>query len=325
MRPSCRWTAARTRSPDVSRETLGELLEPVIEQIEIAAKYSGYIERQKDEVERAAYYENLKLPADLDYMQVPALSIEVRQKLNKHRPETLGLASRISGVTPAAISLLLVHLKKSRSQGFAADAGSQSLRLMRAGTGGRASRWPEQPGPDADRCADCPASGLPGTDPQVEQGLQPDGRAPARRDADPSSARQPGGDRAAAAADGRPAHQPAGCRVGCRTAGVVIAICCPEIRVDCVDTVAKKAAFVQQAAATLALRNLRGVHDRVENLSGPYDVIASRAFASLADFITWSSAALAEQGVWLAMKGKQPTEEIAALPPRSGNVSRGTA
>jgi 16S rRNA (guanine527-N7)-methyltransferase len=96
--------------------------------------------------------------------------------------------------------------------------------------------------------------------------------------------------------------------------GVVIAICCPEIQVDCVDTVAKKAAFVQQAAATLSLSNLRGVHDRVENLSGPYDVISSRAFASLPDFITWSMAALAEQGVWLAMKGKQPTEEIAALP-----------
>jgi tRNA uridine 5-carboxymethylaminomethyl modification enzyme len=109
-------------SPDVSRETLGELLEPVIEQIEIAAKYSGYIERQKDEVERSAFYENLKLPPDLDYMQVGALSIEVRQKLNKHRPETLGLASRISGVTPAAISLLLVHLKKSKSRGFATVA-----------------------------------------------------------------------------------------------------------------------------------------------------------------------------------------------------------
>jgi len=96
--------------------------------------------------------------------------------------------------------------------------------------------------------------------------------------------------------------------------GVVIAICCPEIRVDCVDTVAKKAAFVQQAAATLALPNLRGVHDRVENLKGTYDVISSRAFASLVDFTTWSSMALAEQGVWLAMKGKQPAEEIADLP-----------
>jgi tRNA uridine 5-carboxymethylaminomethyl modification enzyme len=106
-------------STDVSRETLGELLEPVVEQIEIAAKYSGYIERQKGEVDRAASYEHLKLPPDLDYMQVAALSIEVRQKLNKHRPETLGLASRISGVTPAAISLLLVHLKKTEFRGLA--------------------------------------------------------------------------------------------------------------------------------------------------------------------------------------------------------------
>jgi tRNA uridine 5-carboxymethylaminomethyl modification enzyme len=105
-------------SATVSRETLGPLYGPVVEQIEIGAKYAGYIERQKDEVERAAYYENLKLPAELDYMLVAALSIEVRQKLSKHRPETLGLASRISGVTPAAISLLLVHLKKNKFKGF---------------------------------------------------------------------------------------------------------------------------------------------------------------------------------------------------------------
>ena len=102
----------RFASTDVSRETLGELHGPVIEQVEIAAKYSGYIDRQKEEVERAAHYENLALPADLDYMQVSSLSFEVRQKLQKHRPQTLGQASRISGVTPAAVSLLLVHLKK---------------------------------------------------------------------------------------------------------------------------------------------------------------------------------------------------------------------
>jgi len=112
----------RWKTDAVSRETLGELYAPVVEQIEIGAKYAGYIERQKDEVERAAYYENLKLPAELDYLQVSALSIEVRQKLSKHRPETLGLASRISGVTPAAISLLLVHLKKNRFKGFAESA-----------------------------------------------------------------------------------------------------------------------------------------------------------------------------------------------------------
>ena len=96
---------------------------------------------------------------------------------------------------------------------------------------------------------------------------------------------------------------------------MVIAICCPEVTVDCVDTVAKKAAFVQQVAVALGLPNLRGLHTRVEKLAGPYDVIASRAFASLPDFVSWSAGALAEQGVWMAMKGKSPDQEIAALPP----------
>jgi tRNA uridine 5-carboxymethylaminomethyl modification enzyme len=91
----------------------------VKEQVEIHIKYAGYIERQAKEVERHDHYENLKLPPDIDYMAVAALSFEVRQKLTKHRPETLGQASRISGVTPAAISLLLVHLKKGGFKGFA--------------------------------------------------------------------------------------------------------------------------------------------------------------------------------------------------------------
>nr|MBA3774182.1 16S rRNA (guanine(527)-N(7))-methyltransferase RsmG [Ramlibacter sp.] len=96
--------------------------------------------------------------------------------------------------------------------------------------------------------------------------------------------------------------------------GVVIAICCPELRVDCVDAVAKKAAFVQQVAAALELENLRGVHLRVENLSRAYDVVMCRAFASLADFVGWSAGALAGEGVWMAMKGKHPMDEMTLLP-----------
>ena len=96
--------------------------------------------------------------------------------------------------------------------------------------------------------------------------------------------------------------------------GAVIAICCPDITVHCVDTVAKKAAFIQQVAVSLQLPNLRGIHARVENLTDKYDVVSSRAFASLVDFTTWSVGALAEQGVWMGMKGKHPSEEIAALP-----------
>ncbi len=97
--------------------------------------------------------------------------------------------------------------------------------------------------------------------------------------------------------------------------GVVFAVCCPQVEVHCVDTVAKKAAFIQQAASSLGLANLRGLHARVETLDGPYDVVSSRAFASLADFTAWSGQALAPNGVWLAMKGKHPAAEIDALPP----------
>ena len=96
--------------------------------------------------------------------------------------------------------------------------------------------------------------------------------------------------------------------------GIVIAITCPDVAVTCVDTVAKKAAFIQQVAATLRLPNLKGLHARVESLTEPYDVVCSRAFASLLDFTTWSRAALAPHGVWMAMKGKHPDEELAALP-----------
>lgn len=95
--------------------------------------------------------------------------------------------------------------------------------------------------------------------------------------------------------------------------GVVFAICCPQLQIDCVDTVAKKVAFIQQVAASLQLPNLRGIHARVESLQQPYAIVSCRAFASLVDFTTWSRAALAPDGVWLAMKGKHPQEEMDAL------------
>lgn len=113
-------------SAEMQPEALGELSAPAIEQVEIAAKYSGYIDRQKDEVERASHIERLRMPADFDYTQVAALSFEVRQILQKHKPETLGQASRISGVTPAAISLLMVHLKKGGFKGFSAQSEEAS-------------------------------------------------------------------------------------------------------------------------------------------------------------------------------------------------------
>jgi 16S rRNA (guanine527-N7)-methyltransferase len=96
--------------------------------------------------------------------------------------------------------------------------------------------------------------------------------------------------------------------------GVVIAIMRPDLEVSCLDAVAKKAAFVQQVSAELELPNLRGLHARVESLAGSYEVISSRAFASLPDFFNGSMNLLAPGGVWLAMKGKVPSDELAVLP-----------
>ena len=97
--------------------------------------------------------------------------------------------------------------------------------------------------------------------------------------------------------------------------GVVIAIACPHIQVTCIDAVSKKAAFVQQVAASLGLSHLRGLHQRIEQLDTPHDLVCSRAFASLADFVHGSAKALAPGGVWLALKGKTPAEELSALGP----------
>jgi tRNA uridine 5-carboxymethylaminomethyl modification enzyme len=111
---------ALLRRPEVSYASLMTLPEvgpgvddpTVAEQVEIQTKYHGYIDRQREEIARHRLNEELRLPADMDYCNVRGLSVEVQQKLNQHRPETLGQASRIAGVTPAAVSLLLVHFKR---------------------------------------------------------------------------------------------------------------------------------------------------------------------------------------------------------------------
>jgi 16S rRNA (guanine527-N7)-methyltransferase len=96
--------------------------------------------------------------------------------------------------------------------------------------------------------------------------------------------------------------------------GVVFAICFPTLSVTCVDTVGKKAAFIKQAALSLGLTNLTGLHARVETIADPFDVVCSRAFASLLDFTAWSAKALSPDGVWMALKGKHPFDELAKLP-----------
>ncbi|WP_418317834.1 tRNA uridine-5-carboxymethylaminomethyl(34) synthesis enzyme MnmG [Piscinibacter sakaiensis] len=131
---------AAVANPDagLSRSALVEelgtrLADTVIEQLEIGIKYAGYIDKQKEDVLRASQFEHLKLPPDLDYSSVSALSFEARQTLGRARPETLGQASRMSGITPAAVSLLLVHLKKGRFKGFANLPAAQAETSANAG------------------------------------------------------------------------------------------------------------------------------------------------------------------------------------------------
>ena len=120
--------AAAAGLPDpVSRETLVAqlgmaLAADVIDQVQNQIKYAGYIDKQVRDVERAVGFETTRLPVEFDYGAVEALSFEARQKLSLHRPETLGQAARISGITPASLSLLRVHLKKSRQAPQASDA-----------------------------------------------------------------------------------------------------------------------------------------------------------------------------------------------------------
>ena len=104
------------------------LAEAVIEQVEVGVKYAGYITKQNEGVDRAVHYEGLRLPSDFDYAGVSALSFEVRQRLNQHRPETLSQAARLPGVTAAAISLLLVHLKKRSLLAAAASTAADPAR-----------------------------------------------------------------------------------------------------------------------------------------------------------------------------------------------------
>ena len=198
-RPSVDYDALMTLTGTDGQLLAGPgVADPLIkEQVEIQIKYAGYIERQAREIERNEHYENLKLPADFPYMAVSALSIEVRQKLDKQRPQTLGQASRISGVTPAAISLLLIHLKK---RGYRVPVGARRrcglsgdelAGACRAGGPIDARGAGARPAPE--RGADRAPARLSRVAGEMERGLQPDRGARPGADGDPASARLAGG------------------------------------------------------------------------------------------------------------------------------------
>ncbi len=125
-RPEVSYEGVLTLGKQATNEPgMGELDDAVREQVEIAAKYQGYITRQQEEIAKQKGSENIKL-SDVDYADVHGLSIEARQKLTQHKPETIGQAGRISGITPATISLLLVYLKRKHKKQASVNANTQA-------------------------------------------------------------------------------------------------------------------------------------------------------------------------------------------------------
>ena len=315
------------RRPGVSYASLmtlpgagGAATDPIVaEQVEVAIKYAGYIDRQQEEIARHRAQESLRLPPDLDYRTVRGLSAEVQHNLNVHKPETLGQAARISGITPAAISLLLVHLKRGLRVGVVArrraafgvsaivdlDAGLAALSAQ----GGATAALP------------------PGAREQLLAYIEL--LAKWNRTYNLTAIREPERmvthhvlDALAVlphlcAGAARPELRVLDVGSGGGVPAIPLAIARPSWHVVALDSNHKKGAFLQQAVIELALPNAEAVIARVEDYvpSAPFDVVISRAFSDLATFAQSSARHLAPGGRLVAMKGVFPDEEVAALPP----------
>jgi 16S rRNA (guanine527-N7)-methyltransferase len=286
----------------------------VIEQAEIHTKYAGYIDKQNDEVERAAAMETLALPEDLDYSQVTALSFEVRQRLTRHRPATLGQAAQDDGHHAGG------HLA-------AAGAFEEAQGPPPATVARRSGLMPPHPsGSISDAC------GALGLNPSAAQlstlndylALLHRWNATYNLTAvrDPQAMARsisPTAWRYALAAGALPEQpNPPGAGrgqwrwfAGCGAGHHAIDSGC-----DLRGRGGQKGRLHSAGRRPAALTNLHAAHARVQDLRAPpFDLITSRAFASLADFTNWSTDQLAPGGVWMAMKGKLPADEMAALPP----------
>ncbi len=298
----------------------------MIDQIETATRYAGYVEKQQADVERSSRADSTLIPADLDLNGIRALSFEARQVLTAQRPESIGAASRLPGITPATISLLLVHVKKHRRDDsfnrarIPSSAGHLSA-ATRAGLAGD------------DQLADVLRTGaarlaVPLSDAQVEhlvayvrliEKWNVTYNLTAVRDPLAMVTHHLLDCLAAAGALLARRGDRRGERVldvgsGAGLPGVVIAIVAPEREVVCVDSVGKKAAFITQAAGSLGLKNAVALHARVEKLptTASTSSPAERSRRS-GVFVADTGHLLAEDGVWMAMKGKAPESELAEL------------
>ena len=320
------------KRPNVSYEALmqartdeGELLagpgvledEVLAEQVETQVKYAGYIARQQDEVQKHLSHEQQPIPADIDYDAVTSLSFEVRQKLKTHRPETIGQAARVSGVTPAAISPV------------ADPSQAPALRLAQSKRHERRSRYPRRPGAAAGpglRCAAiagrrrpaAEAAALYRANAALEPHVQPDCHPGSGADARAAPVRQSVGRGAAGAWSARRrvrrARQAVRRRLrrrpARRSAGHHARPLGRHMRGRSREENRIRAADGRRAG----LPNLQAAHTRIEQLEpAQCDVVISRAFASLQDFAKLAGRHVREGGTLVAMKGKVPDDEIQAL------------
>ena len=309
------------------------MLEQIKEQVEIGIKYQGYIERQASEIERNDANENTRLPDGIDYREVRGLSFEVSQKLNEFRPETIGQASRISGVTPAAISLLMVHLKRrglGRRNGSAAEATEQGTAPSRRTMTARRAPAVNRDVLEQMLVEGTTALDLTLTDAQLNQLLDYVallGKWNAVYNL--TAIRDPKQMLIQHILDslsivphlrGRASARVLDVGSGGGLPGIVLAIVEPDWQVTLNDIVQKKSAFQTQMRAELKLANLSVVTGRVESLQPgvevpeKFDMIVSRAFADLSDFVKLARHLVAPGGSIWAMKGVHPDDEIARLP-----------
>jgi tRNA uridine 5-carboxymethylaminomethyl modification enzyme len=253
----------------------------VAEQVEIKTKYAGYIDRQQDEIARLRASEDTKLPVDIDYTVFPGCRKRSRASWVITRPETLGQASRIPGVTPAAISLLMIHLKKrgaGRSWSKALEFAGHLHNTPKSYPQVHAS-WAS-----LDRNPARTAVGLPGPVDQVEQGLQPHGCAypdeMVSRHLLDSLSVMPFIENGRWLDVGSGGGMP----------GIPLAILFPESQVTCLDSNGKKTRFLTQVKLELKLDNLQVIHSRVEAFTPelPFNGIVSRAFSSMENFSNWT-------------------------------------
>lgn len=278
--------------------------EDIAQQVEIQTKYAGYIERQQADIERMQKQEATQLPSNIDYKQVSGLSAEVIQKLSQIQPRTLAQAGRISGVTPAALSLLLAHIKKTTmAHARRHSAESDIEKALKAGLTALNISG------DADALACAYAAYLTLLDKwnrtynlTAVQAIED----MVERHILDSLAIRPWMTGTHILDVGTGAGFP----------GIPLALCCPQTQFVLLDSNGKKTRFLQEAQRVLSIPNITIVQSRIETYqpASKFDVVVSRAFSDIQTMLAVTQHVVRAGGQWVAMKGPNVDLELSGIP-----------